>query len=34
VHTAHIGDTLGAPGSGEQGALCYRTPQDLFFIRA
>jgi len=29
----HIGDRHEIPGSGEQGTLCYRAPQDLFFIR-
>ena len=29
----HIGDTLEASDSGEQGTLHSRTPWDLFFIR-
>ena len=33
VHTAHIGDSSGAPGSSEQGAVHYSTPYSLFFIR-
>lgn len=29
----HIRDRHEIPDSGEQGTLCYRAPQDLFFIR-
>ena len=33
VHQTHIKDNLKMPSSGEEGALCYKAPQDLFFIR-
>lgn len=29
----HIGDSSEASGPGEQGILCYRAPQELFFLR-
>lgn len=33
MYTKHIGDNPKIPGSGEQGTLCYRAVQDIFFIR-
>lgn len=33
VHKTHINDNLKTTGSGEEGTLCYKLPQDLFFIR-
>ena len=33
MHKTNIGHTSEVPDSGEQGTLCYKAPQECFFMR-